>query len=103
MTTDEDQVSLFEKSAAKFTNVFGNDMSKNIEKHTDWEDKSNFGVTHFGMNPKLLPFSTIALDNHHCRSSIVRSIWAFSRTCLGGYGFEMNENLVSILKTELED
>ena len=47
---------------------------KNFEKHRDWADNSNFGVTHFGVNPKLLPFSTIALDNHHCRSSIVRSI-----------------------------
>ena len=76
---------------------------KNIEKHKDWADKSNFGVAHFGANPKLFPFCTIAFDNLHCRLSIVRSVWAFSRTYLEGYVFEMNEKIVSILKTELED
>ena len=62
---------------------------KNFEKHRDWADNSNFGVTHFGVNPKLIPFSIIAFDNLHCRLSIVRSIWVFSRTYLEGYGFEI--------------
>ena len=72
-------------------------MKKNVEQCCDWCDKKNYGIAHFGINPNLLPFSSIAFDNLHCRLSIVRSIQDCTRKYIQGCGYDINKKFTDIL------
>jgi len=47
--------------------------------HLDWIDANNLGVSHFGINPTLLPLSNIRFDTFHMKCSITRKLMTLLR------------------------
>ena len=67
----------------------------------DWIDKSNNGISHFGLDPHLLPLSSILFDVFHLWSSITRHLHSRLRDCIFSQEeFECKEALENILATE---
>ena len=56
-------------------------MNETYDKgdHMDWIDVNNFGISHFGIHPKLLPRDKILFDTLHCRMSITRRLLNYTR------------------------
>jgi hypothetical protein len=54
----------------------------NEDLHRSWCDEHNYGVTHFGIDPLLLPMSTICFDTFHCSCAITRQLMAATRRFL---------------------
>ena len=101
---DEDQIKYYNKSATKFEQCYSNTCSRdNLKKHCDWADKKNYGITHFGLHPKLLPNSRVAFDNLHNRLSNVRKFWDYVRNHVDVHGYDLQEKFTNILKKELSD
>ena len=102
LITDEESEKLHDKSKKRFADKFNNEMTlSNEEKHREWCDKHNFGITHFGLHPSLMPPSSIAFDSLHCRLSNVRQIMGFVRKYLERFGYEIQEEFAAILKLQL--
>ena len=73
-----------------------------MEKCCDWCNKKNYSITHFGINPKLLPFSSIAFDLHYCLS-ITCSIWDCIRKHIEGCGYDVNQKFTDILRLSIRE
>ena len=52
------------------------------KSHSDWIDKSNDGVSHFGLHPDLLPRDGIRFDVFHMRCAITRKLMTYLRLFL---------------------
>ena len=52
------------------------------EKHRDWFDEFNHGITHFGLDPKLFNIELVFADVFHLRSSITRSLLHCFQSCI---------------------
>jgi len=101
---DEDQLMYYNKSAVKFEQCYSNTYTQdNFKKHCDWADRKNYGITHFGLHPKLLPNSRVAFDNLHNRLSNVRQIWDYIRNYVNVYGYDLQSKFTNILRKELSD
>ena len=102
LISDDEYSALCNKSASKFLQAYTNEYNAvNVEKHRDWADKDNFGVTHFGINPSLLPLSSIGFDNMHTRFSNVRSIWTYVRDYVESYGYNLQNKFSTLLKLQI--
>jgi hypothetical protein len=100
--SDADQLKYHNKSITKFKEVYDNKYDdRNVDNHRNWADVKNNGITHFGLHPTLLPYSSIAFDNLHCRLSIVRSIWSYIREYICAYSFDIQEKFIKILRLQL--
>ena len=66
----------------------------------DWIEKSNKGITHFGLDPHFLPLSSIRFDVFHLWSSITRHLLSRLRAFIFSQEFECKEALENILATE---
>jgi len=89
---------LYDKLAKCFETKFNNEINKrNKDKHCNWYDKHNFGVTYFGIHPKLLPLSSIEFNGLHCRLSIVRKIIGYLCKYLEHYGYKIQDAFAEIL------
>ena len=49
------------------------------QKHKDWCDQRNFGITHMGIDPTFLPASTIRFDSFHLSCAVIRKIMSSIR------------------------
>ena len=89
---DDDQVKLYEKSLKRYKDKI-NDSSNNYSKkeHLEWADKNNYGCTHFGIHPDLLPRSTIRFDTFHLKCSITRKLMSYLRLFLLDQAPTINE------------
>jgi len=95
---DIDQVKYYDRSKMKFEELYGNDYTKfNTNKHREWADESNYGITHFGIHPNDLLNSHIGFDALHCRLSVGRGILSFIRKYLEGSGYILKEKFCEIL------
>ena len=52
------------------------------KEHLDWADKKNYGCTHFGIDPVLLPRSSLRFDTFHLKCSITRRLMSYLRLFL---------------------
>ena len=48
-----------------------NPMSQDADKHCDWADLENNGVTHFGVKPEQFPIDSIRFDTFHLTCAIL--------------------------------
>lgn len=98
MISDNEHVSLHEKSKKKFEKKHNNEITdKNVERHREWCDLKNYGATHYGADPHLLLPSSIGIDSLRNRLSNVRSIWSFIREYLERFGHALQEEFAKAL------
>ena len=98
LISDKEYVLLYEKSKKKFEKKYNNEITdQNVERHREWCDLKNYGVTHYGVDPYLLPPSSIGIDGLHNRLSNVRSIWSFIREYLERFGHALQEDFAKLL------
>ena len=99
MISDKDQLRYYERSRDTFESKFSGIRSKvNVNKHCQWADENNYGITHFGIHPNDLQNSAIGFDCLHSRLSSGRGILSFIRKYLEGYGYDLNEKFGVILR-----
>ena len=79
MWDDDAYLSRWNVSQRKWDTERGITQDWNIKKHKDWCDARNFGITHFGMDPKFLPISTIRFDTFHLSCAIIRKMMSALR------------------------
>ena len=65
MWSDAEELDYYNKSRKKWEDETENNPLYNSTKHKDWCNKSNMGITHFGISPTLLPRSRIVFDSFH--------------------------------------
>ena len=73
------------------------DKEYTIKTHLDWIDENNFGISHYGLPPHLLPRSSIRFDTFHCRGAITRRFLGDLRTFFRSQTFEVNKALHTFL------
>lgn len=61
-----------------------------IQKHRDWIDVNNFGVSHFGLHPTTLPRECIRFDVFHLRCAVTRRLM----TCLRKFMMKTTPDLM---------
>ena len=64
----------------------------------NWSDKSNYGITHLGVNYDELKIEDICNDILHQQLSVTRKIISFIRDYLESYSFEIRDKFVKVLK-----
>ena len=80
--SEQEQINYYERSKRRFENKRNRlKMNETYDKgdHMDWIDVNNFGISHFGIHPKLLPRDKILFDTLHCRMSITRRLLNYTR------------------------
>ena len=67
--------------------------------HLDWIDIHNTGISHFGIEPRLLPLTSIRFDVFHLRSAITRNLLSRLREFIYSQDFDLMKGLEEILST----
>ena len=65
MWTDDEELNYYNKSKAHWDTEKEKNNNYNTKKHKDWCNKSNMGITHYGIHPDELPRSRIVFDLFH--------------------------------------
>jgi len=75
-----------------------------VDKHRNWCDEKNFGITHFGIEPKNLPVSSIRFDVFHLSCALIRKLMTTLRNFMLKQSSSLsNEFTDSILRTFLTE
>ena len=77
--------------------------SYTIKAHRNWADEHNYGCTHFGLHPKLLPRDMLRLDTFHMIFQITKMIMNFIREQLRKERFELKQKIINLLGTKWND
>ena len=80
--TDEEHVSYYERSEKRLERKkarLGPNEIYTSKHHRDWCDEHNLGITHYGINPKHLPVSSIRYDVMHMGMALNRSNITYTR------------------------
>ena len=81
----EDQIKYFElskKRMEKKRSRLASNQEYTHKDHMDWVDKHNYGISHFGIHPDLLPRDNILFDIMHCKMAITRRLMTYTRSFL---------------------
>jgi hypothetical protein len=74
------------------------------EKHRDWSDSENWGVTHFGVSPDDLSLDSIRFDCFHLSCSILRKVMNAVRDSVNSMSTELKiEFTDNVLRTFFQD
>ena len=68
-----------------------------MKKHRDWADLRNYGITHFGVHPRL------SFDSLNCRLSIVHNMVSCVRKYSEGFYCSLLEQFSSLLRDHVGD
>ena len=79
MMSDQEYERLWKNSKERYDNEIRLNKCYTKETHRKWCDKDNFGVTHFGIDPKTFPLSTIRFDVFHMFMAITRKVMSCVR------------------------
>ena len=87
MLTNNDYKVLYERSQKRWDKkrcaVNGTTSKQYTTKnHSDWIDKENSGVSHFGVHPNLLPLEGLRFDTFHLKCAVTRKLMNFIRNFL---------------------
>ena len=63
--------------------------SRDALKHRDWADQENWGVTHFGLEPDVIPLDTIRFDTFHMTCAILRKVMGAVRELVNSFSTEL--------------
>lgn len=79
MWSDEEYVEKWNISKTKWDIQTSNTQDWSTKKHKEWCDERNYGITHLGIDPRLLPVSTIRFDSFHLSCAVIRKIMSSIR------------------------
>ena len=86
MTTQDQYKKRYNKSKTEF------ESKGHTEKtHRDWCDKSNLGITHFGMSPDKFNIESVYFDIFHLRSAMTRKLLQHFRNLIEPFEFDTCE------------
>ena len=100
LITQEQNVKYWETSKEHFDNEKLKKYSYTVKAHRNWTDEHNFGCTHFGMHPNLLPIDILRLDTFHMICQITKLIMHYIRDQLRKERFELRQQMLSVLGTK---
>ena len=67
------------------------------EKHLDWCDLENMGITHYGFHPDVLPRGNIRFDIFHLRSAITKMLMEYLRRFIQKQSHEMIQQFSKLM------
>ena len=67
------------------------------DKHRDWVDQHNLGVSHFGMHPSEMRRDDIRFDIFHLRSSITKTLMISVRKFMMSQSCEVMKSFESLV------
>ena len=79
MLTEQEHQSRHSRSQRRWTYKRQEDVTYDQKKHSVWCDENNVGVTHFGIDPLLLPRGNLRFDTFHMKCAVVR--WILTCIC----------------------
>ena len=79
MWSDKEYVEKWNISKTKWDIQTSNTQDWSTKKHKEWCDERNYGITHLGIDPRLLPVSTIRFDSFHLSCAVIRKIMSSIR------------------------
>ena len=85
---DEEQLRLYNRSKRRWDNMEHIESYKE-KQHMDWVDYYNQGISHLGINPTILPRSSIRFDVFHLRGGVTRRLMSNLRKFLMGSTMEI--------------
>ena len=68
-----------------------------MKEHRDWCNNKNYGVNHFGLEPKLLNLLKTRYNILHLKLAVTEKIIAFIRFYLGKFSYHIKEGFIKIL------
>ena len=74
-----------------------------MAKHRNWVDNNNEGVSHFGVNPILLPPSSIRFDSFHLKCSITKRLMSWLRELILNQSIEKIHAFTDVLSSFWND
>ena len=91
MLTNQDSVEKWDNSLKHWNKCLRHRRYPGYDKnkHRDWADEKNLGVTHFGFHPNLFPPDKIRFDCFHLKCAITRRLMTYLREFL----LEQSESL----------
>ena len=105
--SESNQIELYETSAKKFLKYKARAEQKGREytkkDHMDWVDAKNKGVSHYGINPSLLPRHTLRFDTFHLKCSITRRLMSYLRIFILNQAPNIIEGFDKVLKSFWND
>ena len=88
------------KSKQHFDNEIKNNPSYTTKSHRNWANEYNYGCTHLGLHPKILPRDMLRLDTFHMIFQITKMIMHFIRDQLRKERFELGHKMLTLLGTK---
>ena len=86
---DEEQLRLYNRSKRRWDNMEHIESYNEKKKHMDWVDYYNQGISHLGINPTILPRSSIRFDVFHLRGGVTQRLMSNLRKFLMGSTMEI--------------
>ena len=75
-----------------------------VKNHMDWVDIQNDGVSHFGIEPDLLPRDSLRFDTFHMKCAVTRKIMGYTRRFFMNQSSEvMDDFCTKVLRTFWKD
>ena len=101
--TDEEVVEKYERSKAYYHNKIEEDKDWDIKKHAKWADEENYGITHFGLDPRIFKYSLIRYDTFHMICQVTRRLMNYLRRLMNRQVHSSRNEFHKILKKKLEN
>lgn len=93
LLSHEDQVHYWDRSLRRWDDKIARSgpESYTMDKHRDWIDIHNYGVSHFGIHPTEIPRDTIRFYVFHLRCAVTRRLMNYLRKYMLSTTTEMME------------
>ena len=71
-------------------------------KHKKWADEENYGITHFGLDPRTFKYSKIRYDTFHMICQVTRRLMNYLRRFMNRQIRSSRNELHKIKKNKIE-
>ena len=73
------------------------DIETHYKDHIKWCARNNYGISHFGVSPDVMPLSSLLFDVFHQKCSICRSVISFTRD----YVLSFSQGVIELFTTQV--
>ena len=75
-------------------------LNYTVQIHAAWADENNYGMTHFGLSPKILKYNAIIFDTFHMMCQISRKLMDNLRRFMSVQSYENKNKFHLLLRNE---
>ena len=91
---------LYDKSKTVYDDNIRKNSKYTVHSHAEWADEKNFGMTHFGLSPRILDYHNIRFDTFHMFCQITRKLMDNLRRFMNQQSFANKNNFHVLLRNE---